>query len=90
MVTILMTSAKLATPGRRKIKIFWNKVNDIIIIDYDVSNNILLRDSNYIVDAVMWSKFGKYSICDKSYHNLNFIRIWPEKPLFLKGGLGSS
>ena len=26
---------------------------------------------------------------ETSYHNLNFIRIWPEK-LFLKGGLGSS
>ena len=26
----------------------------------------------------------------KNYHNLNFIRIRPENPLFLRGGLGSS
>ena len=27
---------------------------------------------------------------ERSYHNLKFIRIWSEKPLFLRGGLGSS
>ena len=52
MFTILM-SAKLATPGLLKIKIFQNKSYDVIIPDYDVANTILLRDPNYIVDVVI-------------------------------------
>ena len=24
---------------------------------------------------------------ERSYHNLNFIRIWPEKTIFLRGAL---
>ena len=50
-----MMSTKTATPDLLKINVFWNK-------DYDVSNKILLRDSNYIVDVVMWPKFGNFTI----------------------------
>ena len=53
MVTILMMSAKLATPGLVKIMTFRNKGYDVIILDYDVSNEILSRDSAYIVFVVM-------------------------------------
>ena len=53
MVTILLMSVKLATPGLLKIKIFQNKGYDVITPDYDVTNKILLRESNYIVDVVM-------------------------------------
>ena len=53
IVTILMMSAKLASPGLLKIKIFQNKGYDVIIPDYNVTNKILSRDSNYIVDVVM-------------------------------------
>ena len=53
MVTILMMSAKFATPSLLKIKIFRNKGHDVIIPDYDVTNEILSRDSNNIVDVVM-------------------------------------
>ena len=70
MVANLMMSAKLATLGLLKIKTFWNKGCDIIICVYDVTNRILSRDSNYIVDV---------------YRNLNFIRIWPKKPHFFEG-----
>ena len=52
MVTILMMSAKLATLGLVKIKIFQNKGYDVIILDYDVTNKIF-RESYYIVDVVM-------------------------------------
>ena len=55
-------SQKLATPGLLKIKIFRNKGYDVIIPDSDVTNKILSRDSNYILDVVMWSKFGNSSI----------------------------
>ena len=62
MVTILMMSAKMATPGLLKITVFWNKGYDVIISVDDVTNKILSRDSNYIVDVVMWPKFGNSNI----------------------------
>ena len=62
MVTILMMSAKMATPGLLKIKAFWNKGYDVIISVHDVTNKLLSRDSNYIVDVVVWPKFGNYNI----------------------------
>ena len=46
-------SAKLATPGILEIKIFRNKGFDVPIPDYDVTNKILSRHSNDIVDVVM-------------------------------------
>ena len=57
-----MVSAKMATPGLLKLKIFWNKDYDVIISIYGVTNKILSRDSNYIVDLVMWPKFDNSSI----------------------------
>ena len=62
MATILMMSAKLASPALLKLKIFQNKCHDVIILVYDVTNNILSRGSNYIVDVGMLPKFGNYSI----------------------------
>ena len=56
MLTFLMTSAKLGTPGLLKIKVFWIKGHDVVIPDYNVTNKILSRDSNYIVDMVMWDQ----------------------------------
>ena len=53
MVTILTMSAKLTTRDLLKIKIFQNKGHGVIIPDYDVTNKILLCNSNYIVDVVM-------------------------------------
>ena len=55
-----MMSAKMATPGLLKI-LFWNKENVTIPVD-DVTNKILSRDSNCIVDVFMWPKFGNSSI----------------------------
>ena len=57
-----MTSVKMAIPGLLKIKIFWNKDYDVIISVYNVANKVLWHDSNYIVDVVMWAKFGNSSI----------------------------
>ena len=55
-------SAKIATPDLLKITVFWNKSYDVIISVDDVTNKILSRDSNYVVDAFMWPKFGNCSI----------------------------
>ena len=61
MVTILMMSAKMATLSLLKIKIFWNKGYDVIISVHDVTSKVLSYESNYIVDVVMWPKFGSSS-----------------------------
>ena len=42
--------------------LFWNKGYDIIILAHDVTSKILLGYLNYIVDMVMWPKFGNSSI----------------------------
>ena len=62
MVTILMMSAEITTPGLLKIRVFWSKGYDVIILEHDVSNKILSRDSNYIIDVILWPKFGNCSI----------------------------
>ena len=67
-------SAKLATLVLLKIKVFWNKGYDIII------------SVHYLTKKIFWS-------CDqslvslgfkRSYHNLNFIKIWPEENNFFE------
>ena len=49
MVAILMMSAKLATLGLFKIKLFRNKGYDVITSVHDVINKILSCNSNHIV-----------------------------------------
>ena len=51
----------MAAPGLFKMKVFWNKDYVIILVD-DVTNKILSRDSNFIVDVVIFPKFVKVSI----------------------------
>ena len=62
VAAILMMSAKLATLGYLKTKVFWNKGYDIIIFVNDVTSKMLFLKSNYIVHVVMWPKFGNSSI----------------------------
>ena len=53
-----MMSAKMATLELVIIKVFWNKGYEVIISTYDITNKILLRDTNYIVDVALRQKFG--------------------------------
>ena len=57
-------SAKMATLGLLKVKVLWRKSYDYDVINsvHDVTNTVLSRDSNHIVDAVMWLKFANSSI----------------------------
>ena len=57
-------SAKMATLGLLKVKVLWRKNYDYDVINsvHDVTNTVLSRDSNHIVDAVMWLKFANSSI----------------------------
>ena len=50
-----MMSAKMATPD-------FLKGYDVIVSVDDVTNKILSRDSNYIIDVFMSPKFGNCSI----------------------------
>ena len=60
-----MMSAKMANPGLLKTMLYWNKGYDFIIPVNDVTRKILSRDSNYIIDVIMWPKFGNSSISMK-------------------------
>ena len=60
-----MMSAKMATVGLLKMKVFENKDYNVIVSVYDVINKILSPYSNYIVDAVMWPNFGYSAISIK-------------------------
>ena len=53
MVTILMMSAKMATPSLLMIKVFLKKGYDVIISVHDVTNKVFSPDSNYNVNVVM-------------------------------------
>ena len=80
---MLMMSAKLATLGFLKVKTFWSKRYDVIISVYDVTDRVLSRDSDYMVDVIMLlSKSKKSSMSMAEVNNLNFIKIWPEKNIF--------
>ena len=89
MVTVLMI--KKATLGFLETMLFWNKGYDVIISVPDATSESLPRHLYYIVDVVMWPKFGKlWHFFEISYYNLTITRVWSGKPLFLRDGLGSS
>ena len=52
---MLIITVKLTIAGLLKIKLWWNKGFDVIVSVHDVTNKILSRDSNYIVNGVMGS-----------------------------------
>ena len=66
MVAILMMSEKLGTLSLFKIKIFWDKGYDVVNFAPDVTNKILSRELNNIVEceknlatlAFLWEKLS--------------------------------
>ena len=58
MVAILMMSAKIATAALLKIKFFRKKAMTSNFLSMTSPKKILLRDSNYNINMVMWPKFG--------------------------------
>ena len=57
MVAVLMMSAKLTNLGLLKIKVFSNKLYDLIVFVHDVINQILSCESNYLADVVIRAEF---------------------------------
>ena len=85
MVKILMMSAKMATPALLKIKVFWNKGYYSIYSVYDLINKILSDDSNYIMDVVMWPKFGNSSICIREIIITSILQGFDHRSCFFEG-----
>ena len=85
-----MMSAKMATPGLLKIKVFRNKYYDVIVSFGDVINKVLSGDSNYIVDVFMWPKFGNCSISMREVITTSIYKDLTRKTVFLRSGLGLS
>ena len=90
VVEILIISAKLATLGLLKIKVFWNIDYDLIISVHDVTNKILSHNSNYNEDVVMWPKFGNSSIFMREIIIISTLKGFDQKSQFFRGALGSS
>ena len=63
MAKVLIMSVKMAAPVLLKIKVFWNKGYYVIYSVCDVTSKILSHDTNYIMDVVIWPKFGNSGIC---------------------------
>ena len=57
MIEILMMTPKLAALSFHKMKVFSNNSFCMKIPVHEITSKILLRESNYILDAIMWSKF---------------------------------
>ena len=74
-----MMPARMANPGLLKVTVFWNKGYDVIIPVNDVISKILSRDSNYIVDVFMWSKFGNSSISMKQVITTSILQGFDQK-----------
>ena len=83
MVAILMMSVKSATLGLLKIKVFWNRVYDVIISIYDVTKNYHMNDSSYIIDVVIWPNFLTSSISMREVITTSFLEGIDQKN-FLK------
>ena len=80
-----MMSAKMATLAFLKIKLLWNKGYGVIISVHDVSNKILSRDSNYIVDVVMRPKFGNASISMREVITTSILYEFAKRNHFFEG-----
>ena len=87
MVEFLMMLAKLAPLGLLKIKVFWNKGYDVIILVYNVANKILLHDSNCIVVVIMCPKFGNSSISMREVIIIPVLQGFDQKKHFSWGVL---
>ena len=84
VVEFLRMSAKLATLDLLKIKILMEIIKVLITSLYDVTNSILSHGSNYIVDAVILSKFDNSSISMRSYR-IQFYKDLTRKTNFFEG-----
>ena len=75
----------MATLGFLQITVIWNKVYDVIIYLYDVTNKILSRNSNYVIEVVMWPNFGNSSISMREVTETSIYKYLTRKTNFFEG-----
>ena len=80
-----MMSAKMATAGLVKKKIFWKKYYGVIISVHDIISKNLSRESNDSVNVVMWSKFGNSSISVREVFITSILQQFDQKNRFFDG-----
>ena len=68
-----------------KITVFWNKGYDVIIPVDEVTNKILPRDSNYIVDVIVWPNFDNSTILSEKLSQPQFYKDSTRKSAFFEG-----
>ena len=78
-------SAKMATAGLLKIKLFRKKDYDVIFSVRDFTNKILSCDSNYDVNIVMWAKFGNSSISVREFIINSILKGFDQENRFFWG-----
>ena len=57
MFTFLIISAKIATLGLLKLKVFWNKGYDVMILSMTSPTKF-----SHVTQIILWPKFGNCSI----------------------------
>ena len=69
------------------LKVTWNKGYDVIIVAHDVTNKILSRYSNYIIEVVIWPKFFNYCIFMTEVTIFSILQRLHQKSQFFWGVL---
>ena len=77
-----MILAKIVTAGLLKITAFWNKGYDVVAPLNEVTNKILSRCPNYIVDMFMWTKFSNSSISMRDVITTSTLKGFDQKNRF--------
>ena len=75
----------MATLGLLKITVFWNKGYDVIIPVNDITNQMLSRDSNYILDVFMWPKLVALAFLWEKLSQPQFYKDLTRKNYFFWG-----
>ena len=78
-------SAKVATLGILRKKLFLNKGYDVITYDHDITNLISSRDSSYFVDMIMGQKLGNSRISLRELFIISILQEFDLKNHFLWG-----
>ena len=68
-----------------KIEVFWKKACNVMIFVHNVTNKILSRASNYILDVVMWQKFGNSSISMRDIMITSILTVFDQNNNFILG-----
>ena len=73
---ILLVSTKLTSPSQNKFH------KNVIVSAHDVTNKVLLRESNYIADEVIWSNFGDSIISMREVTIISILYGFDQKNQF--------